>query len=493
MKKIDKLVIQNYLGPFIMSFGIIMFILVLMAVYPYLQDILGKGIGPGLLGKLVFYATGKVILMALPVAILAAALMTFGGLGENNELASIKSSGISLTKLMRAAVIFSFILAGVSMWFSFEVVPRANLKFYSLYYDLQRKKADVAITPGYFYSDIDNYIIRVTDKHPVNGTMYEVMIYNHSEGRGNNDIILADSARMALVGQSMRMTLYSGARYEEIKPSPDDPQNHPHGRTYFDSLIYRFELKGFELDRTDESQFRHQVVMPQGQLVAAIDSLVRNRDKIRTKNFNQLGRYNKVDTMFLSYGRDTIERKINLVLESVELDSIQDIVPCFPDIPAKDIYQRALVNIRAAKSYAEFMIKKTADQQEFRNNYNFEYYQRLALPFNCIVFMLIGISLGAIIRKGGLGIPALISVLFFLVFYLTLTYGKKFSKEAVLDPWLGAWLSVVLFSPIAIYFTVQASLETSLFNESFYQMVVDNIQTWFRKAFRRITGQNNRL
>ena len=183
MYRIDRLVLKNYIGPFIMSFSIIMFILVLMAVYPYMQDIIGKGIGPGLLGKLDFYATGKVFLMALPVGILAAALMTFGGLGENNELAAIKSSGISLVKMMRATVLFGLILTGFSMWFSFEVVPRANLKFYSLYYDLQRKKADVAITPGYFYSDIDNYIIRVTDKHPNNGTMYEVMIYNHSEGR----------------------------------------------------------------------------------------------------------------------------------------------------------------------------------------------------------------------------------------------------------------------------------------------------------------------
>lgn len=471
-----------------MSLVIILFILVMQFMSLYIQEIMGKGIGPEILGKLFYYAGGRLILSALPVAILAAALMTFGNMGEHNELAAIKSCGISLFKIMRSGLILVMLLTSFSLWFSFEIIPRANLKFFSLYYDVQRKKADVAITPGHFYGDIDGYVIRVSDKNTATGTLYDVLIYNHTENRGNNDVILADSARMGLRGNQMFMVLYQGARYEEYQlKSGDGKQTFPFGRTYFDSLYYAFTLEGFELDRTDERQFRHQITLPMHRLAEALDSLQVLEDDYIHKSLLQLHRYTKIDTSFLQYRQDST--RAGLPIAVVGMGQGDSLMACYATDDPVDHLSRALVNARAVRSYVEFMVKKRQDQEESQRRYAYEYNFRYALPFNCIVFFLIGASLGAIIRKGGLGPPALVSIVFFLIFYVLTTYGKKFAKEGVIDPWVGAWLSVLVCAPVALYFTYQATMDASLFNESTWLMFRDwwqeRRQRWWGRLFRR--------
>jgi len=480
IKRIDWLVLRSFLGPLLMSLIIILFILVMQFMSLYIQEIMGKGLGPAILGKLFYYAGGRLILSALPVAILAAALMTFGNMGEHNELAAIKSCGISLFKIMRSTLILSILLTSFSLWFSFEIIPRANLKFFSLYYDVQRKKADVAIKPGHFYSDIDGYVIRVSDKNTESGTLFDVLIYNHTENRGNTDIILADSARMGLRGNQMYMLLYAGVRYEAYNlKEKDGKQNLPFGRTYFDSLIYAFTLEGFELDRTDEKQFRHQITLPMHRLADALDSLDILEAQYIEKSILQLSRYTKVDTSFTYYLTDSTRQGLPLAV--VELGAQDSLLGCYETEDEVDLISRALVNARAVRSYVEFMVKKREDQEESQRRYAYEYYFRYALPFNCIVFFLIGASLGAIIRKGGLGPPALVSIVFFLVFYVLTTYGKKFAKEGVMDPWVGAWLSVLVCAPIALYFTYQATMDASLFNESTWLMFRD---WWHERRLR---------
>ncbi|MEO1452134.1 MAG: LptF/LptG family permease, partial [Bacteroidota bacterium] len=199
-KRIDRLVLSSYIGPYLRSLTIILFLLVMQFMSLYMHEIFGKGLDPTILLKLFYYASGRLLLIAMPIGVLAGALITFGNLGEYYELASMKSCGISLFKIMRSVVVFIAIITGLSLWFSFDVIPKANLKFFSLLYDIQRKKADVAIKPGHFYRDIDGYVIRVSDKNLDTGTLYDVTIYNHQENRGNNDIFMADSARMKLRG-----------------------------------------------------------------------------------------------------------------------------------------------------------------------------------------------------------------------------------------------------------------------------------------------------
>lgn len=528
-----------------MSFFIILFILVMQFMSLYRNDIFGKGIDGWILLKLFFFAGGRMSLLAMPVAILAGALMTFGSMGEHYELAAIKSSGISLFRLMRSALIFAVFLTAYSLWFSFLVIPKANVKFFSLLYDIRQKKPDVAIQPGYFYSDIDGYVIRVSDKDKETGTLYDVKIYDHSQNRGAIDVILADSARTSLEGNGsiMQMTLYAGVRHEEFKESPDKVFDYPYGRTYFDSLYYKFNLSGFNLGKTDESLFKHQITYTRAQLITAVDSLDRKLLDSKQKYFVQMARYTSIDSQLVApaiyYSQTPTSSSLpDTVLRAKKIDSIvansgqdprrypeqdpeQDpertppvqvrerityedtyqfgpgerVLDCFPDTRMSLISQ-ALVDARSVKNYVDFMVKKKEDEDNISRKYRYELHNRHALPLNCILFMLIGVSLGAIIRRGGLGPPALVSISFFLAFYVLTTQAKKIANEGVIEPWLGAWFPIFIFAPLAFALTYQATTDSSLLDESAWDMrkdvvrnVVHMIQQWIKQLLNRRFGK----
>lgn len=464
--------IKAFIPPFLMSFSIILFILVMQFMAVYLDKILGKGMGISVLFKMIGYAGGKLAISAMPVAVLAGALISFGSFGEHYELASIKSCGISLLKAMRGAIAVALLLTFGSIWLSHSLVPLSNLKFYSLYYDISRKKAELAITPGHFYWDITNYVIRVADKNNERGTLYDVLIYDHTENRGNNDVIIADSAKTYTDEDRLQMVLYDGVRHEEIKPERGR-KNYPHGRTYFDSLYYTFNLEDFKLNRTEESQFRHQITLSQNELVAAIDSLGNLETDYLSKAFNQIGRYTKVDSNFITRAKDTLS--YDKPLMTFDLAPGDSILGCDKTLEESDALSRALVNIRAVKSYLDFMNKKKTDQNKTKSNYLYQYYLRYALPINCLVFMMIGVSLGAIIRKGGLGMPAIVSIIFFILFHILSTYGRKFSKEGVLDPEIGAYLSVIVFTPIALIVTYQATMDAKFMDMDSWRRLISKL------------------
>ncbi len=471
-KRIDWMVLKMFLGPFLMSFMIILFILVMQFMALYMNEIFGKGLDPAVLGKLFLYAAGRLLLSAMPVALLAGSLMTFGSMGEHYELAALKSCGIGLFKTVRSVFAFAIVLMFGAIWISFDTIPKANLKFFSLLYDVQRKKPDVAIKPGYFYSDIDGYVIRISDKNTNTGALYDVLIYNHTDNRGAVDVIKADSAYIQMQENRMMMALYSGVRHEEYRSRSGEPESHPYGRTYFDSLYYRFTLDGFDLDRTDEKSFKHQIVMPMEKLRNSIDSLDILVESYNNKSVKQLARYHKIDSLFLTRGRDTLEWTEPYIL--FELDQDSAFLYCFDYDDQMSLVSKALVNARAAKSYIEFMIKKKKDHYQTERSYVYEFYLRFAQPVNCLLFILIGASLGSIIRKGGIGPPALVSIVFFMIYYVLTTYGKKFAKEGVMEPWMGAWLSVMLIAPIAVLLTYRAAMDSRLLDRT----------SWGR-AFRR--------
>ncbi len=467
-----------------MNFLIILFILVLQFVSMYIQDIMGKGVGPTIFLKLFLYASGHLSLSAMPVAILAAALMTLGGMGERYELAAIKSSGINVFRASRSLVVAGIILTGVMMWFSFNVVPKSNLKFFSLIYDVKKKKADIALQPGLFYRDIDNYAIRVADKHKSNGMLYRVRIYHYQEREGNNDVIQADSARMDLLKGRLQMVLFHGTRYEEVPPDDGDVDNYPFARTNFDSLVYKFELgDDFELSRTDESQFKHQITLTRRQLGMALDSISVLGVEQDQKTFSQLARYTKVDTQLAVVGvYDTAQlRRERPPVLTFAYDGADSLVMCLRHDNTSDILSRALTNARAVKSYLEFAQRKKDDQHIAQTRYTYEHQLRLALPINCLLFLLIGVSLGAIIRKGGLGVPALISITLFVLFYMLTTYGRKTSKDGSADPWFGAWVSVLVFTPLALVLVYQATTDSRVLDESQWGMVRDRV--WLIRAY----------
>ncbi len=484
LRKLHLLVLRIYLGPFIMAFAIILFLLVMQFMAIYMPDIAGKGLTLDILARLFYYAGARLLVMAMPVSLLAAGLMTFGSMGEHYELAAIKACGINLFRLSTPLIILSLLLTAASMYFCFYTIPLANLKFFSLLYDVQRKKAEVAIQPGYFYYDIDGYTIRVADKNKKTGMMYGFLLYNHSENRGNVDVISADSAKMMMEPgfQQLRLTLYHGSRYEDFRPEAGK-NNHGFGRTHFDSLYYRMTLSGFGLERTDEGLFaRHQITMIRDSLITAQEKVMRNIGKDEVSFANNLRAYNGLDTATLF--KKAVLTATDTLVYPVTLPPGCNLLDSLKGVNTVDVVNRAIGNIRSLRNNINFRLSEIEEDRKQLNGYQYELYSMYSLPFNCLLFMLIGISFGAIIRKGGLGLPSLISIAFFVLFYVLIMQGRKLSKDGVISPLVGAMLSLIILSPAAVVALYQATTDASIFDESVRDMWKDRVTDFFRKLFR---------
>jgi lipopolysaccharide export system permease protein len=538
------MILKAFIGPWVMSLFIILFILVIQLLAAYLPEIAGKGLGLAVIGKMFYYASGRLMMQAMPVAILAGALMTVGGMGERNELAAIKSSGISLPRMAMPLGFMGIFIAAFMLWFSFELVPVSALKFYSLLYDVGRKKAELTLKPGHFYGGIDEYVIRVADKDPERNTLYDVLIYNHSKRSEGIDVIAADSARTVRNEQSqLRMVLYAGVRHEEMSSSGKNSGKKNHGRTYFDSLYYKFNLQGFELNRTDEKLFsNHYMTLKQRDLSTALDSLKGLKNKsIRTFQ-NYISPYTKLDSTYSSkLIRDSLrahassekrnpykkpkdtttlitpkeetrgKKRINqlrprrfapdtgkLSEEDLEVmaslpgmpSNIKDsaniplrgsIVDRYPDINRTEVISKALGSARSVKNYAEFMIGKRADQAKRKRRYTYEHQHRWAAPCLCLVFMIIGISLGAIIRKGGMGVPGIISVVVLILSYIVQNQGKDMARDGVLNPIISAWLPILIFGPLGLWLLYLAAMEAQVLDEESRGKLFGRLWRWVGK------------
>lgn len=485
IRKLHLLVIRSYLGPFIMAFSIVLFLLVMQFMAMYMAEISGKGLDAKTLLQLFYYAGARLVVMAIPVSLLAAGLMTLGSMGENYEIAAIKSCGISLFRLSLPLIAFSFLLTGICLYFSFYTIPRANLKFFSLLYDVQRKKAEVAIVPGYFYSDIDNYIIRISDKNKETGMMYDFLLYNHTENRGNVDVIYADSAKMMMEPGyvQLRLVLYHGSRYEEMRPEQGQ-KTLPFGRTYFDSLYYRISITGFEIERTDESLFaKHQVTMIKDSLEGAIDKFEKKAMREERQFQMNLRTYNGLDSTVINSIVESASQDSEFI--RISLDKNEAFVSKISHVNTVDALNRAIGNTRSLRSNLSFRMTEQEDTKKQYNGYLNELYGMYAIPLNCLVFMLIGIAFGAIIRKGGLGLPSLISIVFFVIFYILHMEGRKLAKDGVISPLVGACLSLIILTPVAIASLYQASTDASVFDESVRDSIRDKVGMFFQRLFSR--------
>ena len=485
IRKLHLLVLRSYMGPFIMAFSIVLFLLVMQFMALYMTEIAGKGLDAKTLLQLFYYAGARLVVMAMPVSLLAAALITLGGMGEHYEIAAIKSCGISLFRLSMPLIAFAIFLTGISLYFSFYSIPRANLKFFSLLYDVQRKKAEVAIVPGYFYSDIDGYIIRIADKNKESGMMYDFLLYNHSENRGNVDVIYADSAKMMMEPGyvQLRLVLYHGSRYEEMRPE-QGVNNYPFGRTYFDSLYYRISISGFEIERTDESLFsKHQVTMIKDSLEDAILRFEKKMNREKKQFQTNLNTYNGLDSTVINSISPVATQDTQFI--QVTLAQNEPFITKIKHVNTVDALNRAIGNTRSLRSNLAFRVTEQEDTRKQHNSYLYELYSMYAIPFNCLIFMLIGIAFGAIIRKGGLGLPSLISIVFFVIFYMLLAQGKRFSKDGLMSPLMGALLPIIILTPVAIASLYQATTDASVFDESVRDSIRDKIGMFFQRIFSR--------
>lgn len=452
VKKLYKLILSSFLGSFIFTFFIVIFVLLMQFLWVYVDDLVGKGLSFKILMELFFHASVTFVPMALPLAILLASIMSFGDLGEHYELVAIKASGISLWTAMRPLLIFSMMLSGLAFIFSNSINPVAMLKFKTLLFDIRRQKLAFDIKEGQFYKDIENYVIYVDKKGKDGSTIYGVKIYDHTDRQGNTKIMVADSGMMSLSPnqRTIIFTLYNGHNYtEDISDEATYRTKRPFERMSFKEEQIKFSLESFDLTRSNEEMYKsYQAMMNTHQLSTALDSLEKRYDerqigfrqnfKQRLSNYESGKRHNSQDS--------TLKAQLEWpLLEHLDPNS------------RSNVLEIAVGISRNAKDNVSFHKQDFQAQLLNIKKHKKEWHKKFTLSFACLIFFFIGAPLGAIIRKGGMGLPVVISVLFFVIYYIISTVAERMAEFGDLNMFLGVWISSIIIFPIGLILTFKAT------------------------------------
>jgi len=450
--------LKSYLGPFVFTFFVSLFILLLQFLWKYIDDLVGKGLEWYIIAKLMFYASSTFVPLALPLAILLSSLMTFGNMGEHYELVAMKAAGISLRKAMKPLILLSLIISVAAFLFSNYVLPVANLKFGSLLYDVRQQKLAFNINEGIYYHGLEGFVIRVGKKAKDNKTIYNVKIYNHSKNQGNITVTTAESGTMQMSPDQKNLifTLYDGYTYNEVTNVSRYRISRPFEATKFHKQILNFDLSQFNLNRTNEELFKsHYSMLNIQQLNHSIDSL--SEKHIVAKN-----RYLDNFLKKYSYMSDS-----NTVLPNNRSDQLIDTlrIPIIDNFNIQnkveiiEIAQRDARN--AKKNIIDFNIGQKSRKQII-TKHEVVWHQKFQLSIACFIFFFIGAPLGAIIRKGGLGLPVVVSVLFFVIYHVISITGEKAVKTGEMNVEFGLWLSTLVVLPLGLFLTYKATSDAQL-------------------------------
>jgi lipopolysaccharide export system permease protein len=449
MKKLYLFFIKSFLGPFIFTFFIAIFLLLMQFLWKYIDDLVGKGLDSYTILQLLFYASARFVPLALPISILLSSIMTFGNIGEKNELLAIKSAGISVKKCMYPLSVLVIFLGISSFLFSNYVMPIANLKAGTLLYDIRKQKPALNIKEGVFYNGLKGFSIKIDSKDENGIDLTGIMIYDHNDKEGNNKVIVSEKGKMYLSDneQYFIIALENGYSYHEINPfylkRNSKNKNHPFQRVHFKKETLRFDISDFGMKKSSKNLYRnHYAMMSNYQLNKAIDSIHIKQDFVSEKYFNDIN--NKI------------------YLDSTQIINIQKVNR---KSNSKLRYEKAAIKV--AKQ-----IKSTLESNKSDSNYRngiiikheIEWHRKLSLAVACIVLFLIGAPLGSIIRKGGFGMPVIISVGFFIIYHTVSVTGEKMAKEgANISSFEGMWASNFILLPVGIYLTYLATTDSNLF------------------------------
>lgn len=455
MKKLDKLILKSFLGPFIVTFFIALFVLMMQTLWKYIDDLVGKGLDFLTIGQFLWYASASLLALAMPIAILISSIMTFGNLGESFELIAIKSSGISLLRFMRPLMWVALLLCGVTFIFGNYVIPYANLRFVTLYNDIYFKKPAFDLKEGVFFTNIPNYSIKVGKKDPDNKTIHNVLIYEQNYSPQDN-VIVADEGVMNISEDKnfLEFNLKNGYRYQERGSIADTSTEFI--RIGFKEFKKLFDLSILQKQKTADSVFKNNNKMLSArQLSRNIDSLSKMDDSLDRKIATGVEGYFHYRKLPDSSWREAEQSPI----KNKKL---------FPDSAVAMVHDKAMSTANEIKNTLQFTgMEVDVRDKELRNS-KIELHRKFSFSLACLVLFFIGAPLGSIIRKGGMGMPLVVAIIFFLVFHLLNMFGEKFVKEGVASPFVGMWLSVIVLIPVGVFLTYKAMHDSQLFSKEFY-------------------------
>lgn len=472
IKKLDTLIIRAFVGPFFATFLISLFVLVMQFFWLYIDDLVGKGLDILTIFKLIGYVAAFNVPMALPLALLLSSIMTFGNLGESFELVAIKSAGIPLIRFMRPLLMVTIGISGVAFLFANNVIPVVNLKLNALKYDIIVTKPAFDIKEGIFYDKIDGFVIKIGKKEKDDSTIRNVVIYEKSYNLQDR-MLVSESGIMRVTPDKkfLEFNLRNGWRYEE---------NGPHNSlsTEFIRLGFKeykkvMDLSGFAKRETEDSLFKYDAKMLSiRQLNDAIDSLNRGNKQFYDRARRETAAY----LTFARFG-DSNWTKVKKT-PPIKAKTFDD---CIADSIRDQVNERAISQINMVSSNINQISNDYVSKRQVLRKHWIEWNRKFTLSVGCIVLFMIGAPLGSIIRKGGLGMPLIFAIIFFVIFYILNTMGEKFAKEGVTSIGVGMWLSTIVLIPIGLFLTSKAMRDSQLFNKEAYFRLFKKLRKWIGK------------
>ncbi|GAB1474319.1 hypothetical protein MASR2M69_17600 [Bacteroidota bacterium] len=470
MKKLDQFIVKSFLGPFILTFVIVIFALMLQFLWLYIDELVGKGLSFWVIIEFLAWGSATLIPLALPIATLLASIMTLGGMGEDNELLAMKAAGIPLQRVLSPLIILSFFISIGAFFASNNLIPVSYNKIYSLRDDIQRTKDEIKIPTGIFYDGMVGYNIRIGSKDEERGTLFDIMVYSHKEGKGNTSLTLADSGSIKFSADKKYLifTLHDGYSYEE------EPREYGSNDTSYTLQRVGFTkqeliiFSDYSFKRSEEGRFSNEIMAQNlKQLKSAKDSLDTLYQKVHLYQYKNL-----IGGGGLSFSRELDTAFSGKYTRNFEYDSLF-----------------RWESLREQKGHLNLAISQLETATTLLDNYQIEEFQyinplrkirierfrKFTLSIACFIFFFIGAPLGAIIRKGGLGTPVIVSMLFFVIYWVVDISGKKLATDGVIGPEVGTLISSAVLFPIGVYLTLKSTRDSSLFNADSYLMFFNKI------------------
>lgn len=478
--------LRNFMGLFLITFMICCFILLMQFLWMHVNDLVGKGVEISVLMEFFIYSVISVVPLALPLAILLASLMTFGNLGENFELTAMKSAGISLFRIMRPLTIFLSLVAISAFFFSNYVLPASQSKLWTLIFSLRQKNPELDIPVAEFYDGVSGYNIYVGKKNTRTGLMENMMLYDYSNGFENASVTVADSARVFFTQDNryLLLRLYNGESFENLdqqqQRATGTQQSVPYRRETFRQKQVLIDFNT-ELSRYDESVLEDQHVSKNvQQLKLSIDSvgqLSRTRSYEQGQQLVANNYFGRERTTSLSLGDIAPENEHQFTLTALrsKLNKQQ----------LNRALQQAVEKARVKKDVIAYNAVMLDDYNRYIRKHQIELYRKYTLSFACLIFFFIGAPLGAIIRKGGLGAPIVISVVMFIIYYIIDNAGYKMAREGLWPVWQGMWLSSAVLLPIGVFLTYKAATDSGLFNPEVWLKVYERLKSKIQLLWKK--------
>lgn len=543
--------LQSFLGPFVLSFFVVVFILLTQHMLKYFDDIIGKDLGWDVIGQLLFYFAVFMTPSALPLGVLFASLIAFGNLGEHFELTAIKSSGVSLLRVIQPIFVFVLLLTVLAFHINNSLVPRAALEAYSLLYDIKQKKPALDLREGTFYNGIPEVSIKVDQKLPDGITLKNILIYDHRNRDGNKDVTIADSGRMFTIHNQryLKLELFNGYNYTEGSQAGKDlasrtynPNMQALSRSRFVRSELIFDLSSFSLSRTDKKWFQGNRIMRNlRQLDGDLDSIQGEIDMQRVKfEATRSGYFANMERDVASFAspdpvqtvtatswhrtdsaaktktsdkgnpqgfRPTRRAKLKMLMQKADsaLQALQTVprkepagttartntsvigrIDSLLSTPADaSVVSQAAARARMVKSEISNAIATSEVYQTEWRTYYVQWHKIWASSLACIAMFLIGAPLGAIIKKGGLGVPFIVSVFFFILYYMLSILGEKWAKTGIVPVPAGVWAADVILFGIGLLFLRQARLDARLFDADAYLVALERTR---KKLGKRLSA-----